>query len=368
MAERIRVLLICLTRRGGLLYFNDCQAESLAKFCDIRLLCAENADHSEGSLNGVDLRTLDTGRGAKGTVMKLLAPKTWQAIRRISDEFDPDLIHVTSAQEWNPALGLFIRHKLRKPLIYTMHDVVHHEGIPFYFKVTEGMFRGMPDGFVVLTEEGKQILIKKGISAEKILVVPHGIYDFFTKYRRGLPEKKQILFFGRIEQYKGLNILLEAARPLLDENPDWTLQIAGGGDVTPYEQLLDHPQIKLENRFVRENEVADFMEEASIVALPYISASVSGIVPTAFAFGKAVAASAVGGIPDMVHDHETGLLVPPNDPAAMREALRELMSDAELRKRLEKAGKKFAESELTWDSIAEKHIPFYRKFLRSSAG
>ena len=361
--KKPRVLLICLTRRGGLLHYNDCLTESLSRICDVRLICGENAEHAPGALQGVDLRTLNTGKGAKGTVTKLFSSQTWRTIRGISDEFNPDVIHITSAQEWNPVLGYFIRHTLHKPLIYTIHDVVHHEGTPFYFKITEGAFRNMPDGLVVLTASGKQLMIQKGFPAEKILVTPHGVYDFFTKYRKGLHEEKEILFFGRIEPYKGLDVLLDAVRPLLDENPDWKLHIAGGGDVAPYQEKLAHPRIKVDNRFLSDEEVADFMEQAAIVALPYLSASQSGVIPTAYAFEKAVVATAVGGIPDMVKDHITGLLVPPNDPSALEKALRELIQNPELRGKLGAEGRKFAETELSWDSIAEKHVNFYREFL-----
>ena len=363
--NKLRILLICLTRRGGLLHFNDCLAEGLNRICDVRLLCGENAEYAEGALQGVSIETLNTGKGAKGTILKLFSPQTWRDLRRIADEFQPDVVHVTSAQEWNPALGIFVRHSLHKPLIYTIHDVIHHEGTPFYFKITEGLFRGMPDGLVVLTDQGKQILTGKGVDPQKILVAPHGVYDFFTKYKKGLPEQKQILFFGRIEPYKGIGILLEAVRPLLDANPEWSLHIAGGGDVMPYQEQLSHPQIRLTNRFISDEEVAEFMEQASIVALPYLSASQSGVIPTAFAFGKPVVATQVGGIPDMVHDGETGLLIPPNDPAALQKALSGLMQDPELRSKLGSAGKEFASSELSWESIAEKHVSFYEQFLRS---
>ncbi|MBR6089514.1 MAG: glycosyltransferase family 4 protein [Anaerolineaceae bacterium] len=364
MGERkTRVLLICLTRRGGLLHFNDCLTESLSGICDVRLLCAKNAEHAQ-DLSGVDVQELDTGKGAKGTILRLFSPNTWSTIRKISKEFDPDVIHITSAQEWNPALGWFIRRNLKKPLIYTVHDVIHHEGTPFYFKITEGMFRGMPDGLVVLTDKGKEILMQKGVPDEKILVAPHGVYDFFTRYSKNIIEQKEILFFGRIEPYKGIGILLEAARPLLDNDHGWTLQIAGGGDVTPYQKLLDHPQVKLTNRFLSDEEVAEFMERAAIVALPYLTASQSGVIPAAFAFGKAVVATAVGGIPDMVRDNETGLLVPPNDVNALREALKRLMDDPVLRFELGSAGREFAATELAWGSIAEKHAAFYAKFKK----
>ncbi len=363
MSEKLRVLMICLTRRGGLLHFNDCLADSLSRICDVRLICTRSAEHA-GELSDIDLQTIDTGKGAKGTLLKLFTAQTWKELRRLSDEFHPDIVHVTSAQEWNPALGLFIRKVLRKPLIYTIHDVIHHEGTPFYFKVTEGLFRRMPDGIVVLTGQGKKILTGKGVSGKKILVAPHGVYDFFTQYSsQEITEQKEILFFGRIEPYKGIRVLLEAARPLLDENREWTLHIAGGGDVSPYQDLLDHPRIRLTNRFLSDREVAELMQQAAIVALPYLSASQSGVIPTAYAFAKPVTATRVGGIPDMVKDGETGLLVPPNDAEELRTALKRLMEDPELRSRLGKAGCEFAKTELSWDSIAQKHLAFYRTFL-----
>lgn len=362
MNEPPRVLLICLTRRGGLLQFNDCLARSLSRVCPVRLICAQNAEH-EMDLAGVDLQTIDTGRGMKGTLTKLFSASVWKELRRLAAEFAPHIVHITAAQEWNPALGWFVRHRLRKPLIYTVHDVVHHEGTPFYFKVTESVFRTMPDAFVTLTEQGKSALVSKGVPAEKILVVPHGVYDFFTQYRSGAAERNEILFFGRISRYKGIDVLLDAARPLLDEMPDWTLRIAGGGDFTPYAAKAEHPRIEVENRFLETAEVAACMERAAVVALPYISASQSGVIPTAFAFGKAVIAANVGGIPDMVKDGQTGLLVPPNDTDALREGLRRLMTDPDLRARLGAAGKRFAEENLAWDAIAKKHAVFYKELL-----
>lgn len=362
MNENPRVLLICLTRRGGLLQFNDCLALSLSRVCPVRLICAQNAVH-EMALDGVDLCTIDTGKGMKGTLTQLFSPSVWKELRRLADEFAPDLVHVTSAQEWNPALGRFVRHTLKKPLVYTVHDVIHHEGTPFYFKLTESLFRTMPDAFVTLTEQGKAVLAGKGIPAQKILAVPHGVYDFFTEHKTGAEEQNEILFFGRISPYKGIDVLLEAVRPLLDEMPDWTLRIAGGGDLTPYTEKLKHPRIALENRFLDTAEVAECMERAAVVALPYISASQSGVIPTAFAFGKAVIATNVGGIPDMVKDNQTGILVPPNDAVALREGLRRLMTDAELRDRLGAAGKRFAEENLSWDAIAKKHAAFYKELL-----
>ncbi len=358
-----RILLICLTRRGGLLHFNDCLSEELTKLCELKAVSAANAEHAILTPN-VQMETLDTGKGAKGTILKLFSPKTWLRLRKIVRDFDPDIVHIASAQEWNPALGFFIRFLLRKPLVYTLHDVIHHEGAPVYFRITEAIFQKLPEYFVVLTEQGKKILQKRGIAPGRILVVPHGVYDFFTQYRReDIAEEKEILFFGRIEEYKGLGILLDAVKPIFALYPNWKLNIVGGGDITPYQEALNHPNISITNRYVSDEEVAGFMQRCSIVALPYISASQSGVIPTAFAFEKAVVATNVGGIPDAIHDRETGLLIPPNNVRALTNALMELITDSELREKVAKGGKQFAENTLGWKAIAEKHLAFYREII-----
>lgn len=363
-----RVLIICLTRRGGLLHFNDCLTRELRTFCDLKVISVKNAEHIDQYRydKEVDL-TLDTGSGAKGTLSHLLNLKTWRFFSDVIDSFKPEIIHITSAQEWNPFLGVYFRLIKKIPLIYTLHDVIPHEGMPLYTRITEKLFRHQPDGFVVLTAKGKEILVSEGIRSDSILVVPHGTYDFFTEYKDPLiTPRLEILFFGRIEPYKGIEILLKAAQNTLDRHPNWTLHIAGGGSLEPYRKYLDRPQIRVSNHFLSNEEVATAMQTASIVALPYLTATQSGVIPIAFAFRKPVIATNVGGIPDMIKNLETGLLVPPNSISALDYALEKLIGDPALRRELGENGWKYQKEELGWRSIARKHADFYESFVKQS--
>lgn len=361
-----KILIICMTRRGGLLQFSDCLVKNLAQLCPVAVVTAKNAEHSEPDWdqNTIAEFVLDMGEGKKGTFKKLFSPDTWETLSKALNEFKPDIVHITAAQEWNPFIGFYIRFIRRKPLVYTIHDVTYHEGIPTYFKITESLFRKIPNYLIVLTQKGKEQLIQKGIQADRILVVPHGVYDFFTLYSKAeIEPQPQILFFGRIEPYKGLEILLKAAEKVLIAHPDWSLHIAGGGDLTSYQKYLSNPQIIVSNRFLSNEEVALAMQQASIIALPYLSASQSGVIPTAFAFKKAVIATNVGGIPDMIKDMETGILIPPNNVPALEKSLNLLIESPELRKRLGENGYRFAHEELGWGAIAKKHVTFYGKIL-----
>lgn len=361
-----KVLIICLTRRGGLLHFNDCLTRELRTFCELKVISVENAEHIDQYRYDAEIDlTLNTGSGAKGTLSHLLNLKTWRFFSKVIDSFKPEVIHITSAQEWNPFLGVYFRSIKRIPLIYTLHDVIPHEGMPLYTRITEKLFRHQPDGFVVLTAKGKEILVSEGIRSDSILVVPHGTYDFFTEYTDPLIKPRlEILFFGRIEPYKGIEILLKAAQNTLDRHPNWTLHIAGGGSLEPYRKYLDRPQIRVSNRFLSNEEVAAAMHTASIVALPYLTATQSGVIPIAFSFRKPVIATNVGGIPDVIKNLETGLLVPPNSISALDYALEKLIGDPALRRQLGENGWKYQKEELGWRSIARKHADFYESFVK----
>ena len=365
----LKVLIICLTRRGGLLQFNDCLVENLTQFCEVGVITTEGAEHAQMNWDQhvAYSRLIDMGQGKKGTFNKLFSRNSWKVFKRALDEFKPDLIHFTAAQEWNPALGIYLKMFQKLPIIYTIHDVVHHEGAPLYFQITESIFRKIPSYFIVLTEQGKNILVKQGKPANHVMVVPHGVYDFFTQYAQAdLTQENEILFFGRIEPYKGLDILLKAAQGVLSRHPDWVLRIAGGGDISPYEKELANERIFVTNRFLSNEEVADYMQRAAIVALPYISASQSGVIPTAFAFKKPVIATRVGGIPEMIDDGKTGILIPPNDVQALENALERLIANPELRGILGENGCEFALEELGWHAIAKKHYTFYQNILQQT--
>ena len=126
----IKVLCIGLARRGGMLHFHDCLVEGLAPLCRVASLTAAGADHGARVADQQDVRqfTVDSGKGMIGTLGKLIAPATWKAIRDAIGDFRPDLVHFTGAQEWNPAVGALLK-KRGIPLLYTVHDVIHHEGI-----------------------------------------------------------------------------------------------------------------------------------------------------------------------------------------------------------------------------------------------
>ena len=98
-----------------------------------------------------------------------------------------------------------------------------------------------------------------------------------------------------------------------------------------------------------------------VIVCPYTDASQSGVVLTAYAFGKPVVATRVGGLPEYVEDGVTGLLVPPRNPQALAEALVRLLRDPDTQRTLSQ-GIRHNEA-LSWESIIKRTISVYEQVL-----
>ena len=172
-----------------------------------------------------------------------------------------------------------------------------------------------------------------------------------------------MLFFGRIEPYKGLALLLQAMPGVFEKFPDWRLVVAGSGDITAYAELLNHPQIEVINSYLSDAAIADLMQRSRFLVLPYIEATQSGVIPIAYAFARPVIATDVGSLRDMLLNGETGLLIPPNDVRALTDAIQALAADLSLCERMGKNAYRIGKDEWGWGKIARSHLEIYNSVL-----
>lgn len=359
----INIALICLARRGGMVHYNAELANALSEIASVTIMTAKAAPAIYFS-SKVNRIALDTGLGAWGTLANALNPSIYHKIAKVIRDNNIDLIHITGSHEWNPIIGLLLKFVVRKPFVYTVHDPEHHEGISLYFKIPESLIRIMPDGMIVHTKSGKEYLSNKKKFIGPIGTIPIGIFSMFnSKIADEGKEENEILFFGRIEPYKGLDVLLSSAPIIFNKLPNWKIVIAGNGSLRPYKDLINDKRIMVINRYIRDEEVQQLMRRAKIIALPYKSATQSGIVPIAYAFGKPVIATNVGGLPDVVINEKTGLIIPPNDKHALADAVIRLANDEEFRQHLAKNGYKMGQTEMNWSKIAKSHLAFYNSIL-----
>ena len=131
---------------------------------------------------------------------------------------------------------------------------------------------------------------------------------------------------------------------------------------------MAHPdRFIVHNEYIPEDRAADYFRRASVIVLPYIEASQSGVIPIACSAGKPVVATTVGGLPEMVENGRTGYLVPPRDSARLAEAVTKLLFDHSLRRSMGADAKRKIESECSPAVVAQKTLEVYRRALDRTA-
>jgi phosphatidylinositol alpha-mannosyltransferase len=205
-------------------------------------------------------------------------------------------------------------------------------------------------------------------------VIPPGVDT--TRFRPAASRKPQaasILFVGRLDKRKGLDVLLRAMPEVVSRFPEARLTVVGKGPMEAESRRLAH-ELGLRSRvefkgYAANNDLPAFYAAADVYCSPALGGEAFGIVLLeALACGTSVVASDITGYNEVVTHGETGLLCPPNDPAALARTLIEMLSRADLREKFRTAGLKKAE-ELSWPRIAEQVEEYYRELLeRRRAG
>jgi glycosyltransferase involved in cell wall biosynthesis len=184
------------------------------------------------------------------------------------------------------------------------------------------------------------------LGAREVRVIPSGVE---VPERVGEEaEPPEVLFVGRLSREKGILELVQAANGL-------PLVVAGDGPL--------REQVPQARGFIPHHALAPLYERAAVVAVPSHREGFGVACAEAMAHARPVVASAVGGLLDLVVDGETGLLVPPCDVAALREALERLLADRDLRRRLGEAGRERIRERFSWPAVTDATIAAYETAL-----
>lgn len=175
-----------------------------------------------------------------------------------------------------------------------------------------------------------------------------------------------LLGLARLTRRKGFDVLLDAlGAPALRDDARWTLVLAGDGEELPaLRRAAADLGLAQRVRFPgRREDVADLLAAADLVVMPSRGEGLGVAALEAMAAGRPVLASRVGGLADAVAHDVTGLLVPPDDPAALGAALRRLLDDATLRARLAAAGPPRVEQHFSPHTMVDAYERLYRDVL-----
>jgi len=231
---------------------------------------------------------------------------------------------------------------------------------------------------VVAVSEGMRADIMAAypeIPAERVRVIRNGIdtseyrpdpnTDVLERYGIDLA-RPYVIFVGRITRQKGVPVLLRAASGLI---PEAQLVLLAGAADTPEQlaevtELVDGLRANRSGVFwipemLPKSDVIQLLSHATVFAIPSIYEPLGIVNLEAMACGTAVVGSRTGGIPEVVADGETGLLVPPGEPAPLAEALNILLRDPDRAEAMGQAGRKRAVTEFGWPAIAAQTADLY---------
>lgn len=249
-------------------------------------------------------------------------------------------------------------------LIHTIHDFVGHSGERG--SRAEWLNRHLARTSAVIAQSRYvQRLILAECPGADASMVPFGPLTVFHAFDRGLLPSDlapgYALFFGRISPYKGIESLIEATRLARTADPTLRVVIAGGGRWDEVD-VSEGPGLTTVRHVLDNEELVALVKGAKFVVCPYTDATQSGVVMTAYAFGKPVIATRVGGLEEVVWHERTGLLVPPGDPRALTDAMLLLQSDGNRVDQFSDAIKALErDGEYSWGEIGRKTAEIYRR-------
>lgn len=286
--------------------------------------------------------------------------KLVSAIKKI----EPDVIIMTSV----PDMFRCLIYCFKKKIILTVHDPFPHTGEKNFRKL---FFRNIAfktiNKFVLLNSKQKELFIKHWkLKKEQVCLTKLGPYEctnLFLTEDKLHDNKLNILFYGRISPYKGIEYLCKAMKIVHEHIPDAILTIAGSGkfyfDIASYAKL---PYINIINHYISTEELATLLNRCTINVCPYTDATQSGVVLTSFAMNKPVIATNVGGMSEYIEDGKTGILVQPKDYNSLADAIIKILNDPTRLQNMEKEIIKRNNSEENgWEGIAHTYIKFISK-------
>jgi glycosyltransferase involved in cell wall biosynthesis len=285
-----------------------------------------------------------------------------------------DVLHVLIGSIYPESyLSLWMAHKMGLPLVATLHDTRLHPGDFLSLRSTWLELHALELCSQVIVHGqhmANDLMTHFGIDERVINVIPHGNYDIYLKAEGASPasgpEPGQVLLFGRIKKYKGLDVVIDATPIVAEKIPNLKIIIAGRGEeLNRFEpQLKDNPFFEIHNRYVPAREVGELFSSSSLVVIPYIEASQSGPLHLAYTWGRPVVASSVGAIPESLRHGMEGLLVPPNDPRALAVGMIKVLRNTDLARNLGRSARIKAEKELNWEGdISEKVRIVYQRAI-----
>ncbi len=326
--------------------------------------------------------------GTQSQLMKTLS----QRLEEIIHIEKPDLLHAHSPV-LNVLPTLWVAKKLKIPVIYEIRAFWEDAAVD-HGTYAEGSWKYRMVRFLetfachrathiaVLCEGIRNDLIERGISSNKLTIIPNGINleDFHDcqpderlRETWNISGKRVIGFIGSFYRYEGLSLLVDAFANLVKQNDDLVLLLVGGGEVKPelesqVESLGIQSHVHMPGR-VPHDQIPGVYGLVDLFVYPRIAMRLTELVTPlkpleAMVVGKPLVASNIGGHRELIRDGETGVLFPPGDVDSLSNALHQLLNDKARMRTLANQGHQWAKRERSWEQTTSSYMDIYKEALK----
>jgi glycosyltransferase involved in cell wall biosynthesis len=277
------------------------------------------------------------GHGMLGNLRRrpwlaLLVPALLASFVRAARRVDADLVHA----HW--LLAGWVAARSGKPYVLQ----VWGSDIELARRAPRLARRVLREALLVIAASNDLADRTRALGARDVRVIPSGV-DIPPDVGEEA-DPPEVLYAGRLSPEKGVLELVAAAQGL-------NLVVAGDGPL--------RDRVPGARGFVPHHELQKLYGRAAVVVCPSRREGFGVACLEAMAHGRPVVATSVGGLRDLVVDGETGIVVPPRDPSALRCALERLLADPELRRRLGSGGRERARAQFGWEAVTDATLAAY---------
>ena len=295
----------------------------------------------EAANDNLSIVSLNVGNTVSTGMLGLLNFPLFNRLRRKINKFAPDAVYSYMGHPWEALIVPFLD---CKNTLRSIHDTTLHVGERTLKNYIIRLFDYDSKFIVVYSQKSKKELIDKGFNPERIIVTSLPSSSIYLNYKLDVSKHSTFMFWGRMEIYKGIDVLLNSVSGVFSKHPDSRLIMAGRGDLSNYTDVLNkyNKNISLHNEWIPDEDVATYFNQVDFLVLPYIGATQSGVINLAYSFGKPVIVSNSGALPEQVKEGVTGLCIPANNSEALSNAINYLLENDEVLQQYKKNAYDFA--------------------------
>lgn len=268
--------------------------------------------------------------------------------------FKADIVIWPMIHPWTPFINIFMGNS---NIVTFIHDPNAHMGtnsIVWSLYTKSAIYSSNINVFLSFQslDSNENTLLKA-----KSMYITLPVFEYYGKHIADREkESVNLLFFGRIQKYKDMDLLLDIFESVQKQRENVRLIIAGEGDVAEWiGRIKGNGNIELINKWIKNEDIETLFNRAYIVLLPYKEATQSGIIPLAYEFNVPVIASAESGIKSQIIDYKTGILIERNSAEEFASACINIINDRKLYKLMTENISKYRNAH-TWENAIQSII------------